>query len=87
MALNNAYLYLKQNLFPKEFSNSDFKTSRDILYKQDGFIKESRDEILFSLNHYHQEAEHQRLAEYVANRFNDATITTDDGKTLRMRVS
>ncbi len=61
-------------------------TSRDILYKQDGFIKESKDEILVSLKHYQQEPEHQKLAEYVAEKFNDANIFTEDGKRLLMEV-
>ena len=39
VALNNADLFLKKNFFPAEYKNSDFKTIRDILYKQDGFIK------------------------------------------------
>ena len=56
------------------------------MYKQDGFIKESKDEILISLKHYQQEPEHQRLAEYVAEKFNAANIFMDDGKRLLMEV-
>ena len=65
VVLNNADIFLKQNFFPADYRNLDFKTARDILYKQNGFIKESNDEILVSLKHYQQEEEHQRLAEYV----------------------
>jgi hypothetical protein len=86
VALNNADLFLKKNFFPLEYKNLDFRTSRDILYKQDGFIKESKDEILVSLKHYQQESEHQKLAEYVAEKFNAANIFMDDGKQLRMKV-
>jgi len=86
VALNNADLFLKKNFFPLEYKNSDFKTIRDILYKQDGFIKESKDEILVSLKHYRQELEHQILAEYVAEKFNEANIFTEEGKRLLMRV-
>jgi len=56
------------------------------LYKQDGFIKESKDEILVSLKHYQQEPEHQKLAKYVAEKFNAANIFMDDGKRLLMEV-
>ena len=86
VALNNADLFLKKNFFPLEYKNSDFKTIRDILYKQDGFFKESKDEILVSLKHYHQEPEHQMLAEYVVEKFNEAKIFTDEGKRLLMKV-
>ncbi len=86
VALNNADLFLKNNFFPLEYKNSDFKTIRDILYKQDGFIKESKDEILVSLKHYRQEPEHQMLAEYVVEKFNEANIFTDEGKRLIMNV-
>ena len=86
VALNNADIFLKNNFFPSDYRNSDFRTSRDILYKQDGFIKESKDEILISLKHYQQEPEHQRLAEYVAEKFNAANIFMDDGKRLLMEV-
>jgi len=86
VALNNADLYLKQNFFPKEYKNLDFKTVRDMLYKQDGFIRESDDEILVSLKHYRQEAEHQRLAECVLEKFNAANIVTERGKRIFMKV-
>ena len=86
VALNNADIFLKKNFFPLEYNKSDFRTSRDILYKQDGFIKESKDEILVSLKHYQQEPEHQKLAEYVAEKLNAANILMDDGKRLRVKV-
>ena len=86
VVLNNADIFLKQNFFPADYRNLDFKTARDILYKQNGFIKESNDEILVSLKHYQQEEEHQRLAEYVVEKFNDEEIFTDEGKRLRMKV-
>ena len=86
VALNNADLFLKKNFFPPEYKNADFKTIRDILYKQDGFIKESEDEILVTLKHYRQEPEHQMLAEYVVKKIDAAEIITDGGKRLRMHV-
>lgn len=86
VALNNADLFLKKNFFPPEYKNADFKTIRDILYKQDGFIKESKDEILVTLKHYRQEPEHQRLAEYVVKKINATEIITEEGKRLRMNV-
>ena len=86
VALNNADLFLKKHFAPAAYKNSDFKTFRDILYKQDGFIKETEDEILVSLKHYRQEPEHQMLAEHIVERFNEADLFTDEGKKLRMSV-
>ena len=86
VALNNADLFLKNNFFPPEYKNADFKAIRDILYKQDGFIKESKDEISVTLKHYRQELDHQMLAEYVVKKINAAEIITDEGKRLRMKV-
>jgi len=78
--------FLKKHFAPAAYKNSDFKTIRDILYKQDGFIKETEDEILVSLKHYRQEPEHQMLAEHVVEKFNEANVLTDEGKRLRMIV-
>jgi len=86
VVLNNADLFLKKHFAPAAYKNSDFKTIRDILYKQDGFIKETEDEILVSLKHYRQEPEHQMLAEHVVAKFNEASVLTDEGKRLRMIV-
>lgn len=86
VALNNADLFLKKNFLPPEYKNADFRTIRDILYKQDGFIKENKDAILVTLKHYRQEPEHQMLAEYVVKKINAAEINTEEGKRLRMKV-
>ena len=86
VALNNADLFLKKKFLPPEYKNADFSTIRDILYKQDGFIKENKDEILVTLKHYRQEPEHQMLAEYVIKKINAAEINTEEGKRLRMKV-
>ena len=86
VVLNNADLFLKKHFAPAAYKNSDFKTIRDILYKQDGFIKETEDEILVSLKHYRQEPEHQMLAAHVVEKFNEANVLIDEGKRLRMVV-
>jgi len=86
-ALNNIDLFVKEHYLPKEYSRSDFKTTRDILYRQQGKVLETKDSITITLNHYDQEPEHQRLAEFAAKRINDAQLTTNSGKRLLIQVA
>ncbi|MBC8459738.1 MAG: helix-turn-helix domain-containing protein [Deltaproteobacteria bacterium] len=86
-ALNNADLFVKEHYLPKQYSRSDFRTTRDILYRQQGKVLETKDSITVTLNHYDQEPEHQTLAEFAAKRINDAHLTTNDGKCLIIQVA
>jgi len=86
-ALNNVDLYVKEHYLPKQYSRTDFRTTRDILYRQQGKILETKDSITVTLNHYDQEPEHQMLAEFAAKRINNAQLTTANGKYLKIQVS
>jgi predicted nucleic acid-binding Zn-ribbon protein len=86
-ALNNADLFVKEHYLPKEYSRSDFRTTRDILYRQQGKVLETKDNITVTLNHYDQESEHQMLAEFAAKRINDAQLITDNGQRLIIQVA
>ncbi|MEE8114700.1 MAG: hypothetical protein V3T23_10130, partial [Nitrososphaerales archaeon] len=44
-ALNNADLFVKEHYLPKRYRRADFRTIRDILYRQPGELLESNDEI------------------------------------------
>jgi len=85
-ALNNVDLFVKEHYLPKQYSRSDFRTTRDILYRQQGKVLETKDHITVTLNHYDQEPEHQMLAEFAAKIINDAHLTTDSGKRLVIQV-
>ena len=69
------------------YERSDYRTIRDILYRQQGKIVETKDEITVTLDHYDQEPEHQMLAEYAAKKINDSQLTTKGGKRLIMKVA
>jgi len=86
-ALNNADLFVKEHYLPKEYSRSDFRTTRDILYRQQGKVLETKDNITVTLNHYDQESEHQMLAEFAAKRINDAQLITNNGQRLIIQVA
>ena len=86
-ALNNADLYVKANYLPEQYSKSDFRTTRDILYRQQGKLLETKESITVTLNHYDQEPEHQIMAEFAAKRINDAQLTTINGKRLMIQVA
>ena len=85
--LNNADLFVKEHYLPKEYSRSDFRTTRDILYRQQGKVLETKDNITVTLNHYDQESEHQMLAEFAAKRINDAQLITNNGQRLIIQVA
>ena len=86
-ALNNADIFVKEHYLPKQYSRADFRTTRDILYRQQGKVLETKDEVTVTLSHYDQEPEHQMLAEFAAKRINDAQLTTDNGKRLIIQVA
>ena len=86
-ALNNADLFVKEHYLPKHYSRSDFRTTRDTLYRQQGKFLETKDKITATLNHYDQVPEHQMLAEFAAKRVNDAHLATNDGKRLIIQVA
>lgn len=86
-ALNNADLFVKEHYLPKQYSRSDFRTTRDILYRQQGKVLETKDNITVTLNHYDQESEHQMLAEFAAKRINDANLITNNGQHLIIQVA
>lgn len=86
-ALNNADLFVKEHYLPKQYSRSDFRTTRDILYRQQGKVFETKDNITVTLNHYDQESEHQMLAEFAARRINDADLITNNGQHLIIQVA
>jgi len=86
-ALNNADLFVKERYLPKQYSRSDFRTTRDILYRQQGKFLETKDSITVTLNHYDQEPEHQMLAQFAAKRINDAELSTNNGKRLIIQVA
>ena len=48
-ALNNADLFVKEHYLPKQYSRSDFRTTRDILYRQQGKVLETKDNITVTL--------------------------------------
>lgn len=85
-ALNNADLFVKEHYLPKQYSRSDFRTTRDILYRQQGKVLETKDSITVTLNHYDQESEHQMLAEFAAKKINAVRLTTNSGKHLIIQV-
>ena len=85
-ALNNADIFVKERYLPEQYRRSDFRTIRDILYRQQGSYYETNDEIKVILNHYDQEPEHQMLAEYATKKINDAQLTTNSGKRLVVQV-
>ena len=86
-ALNNVDLFVKEHYLPEQYRRSDFRTVRDILYRQQGKFLETKDEIKITLNHYDQEPEHQMLAEFVSKKVNDAQLITENGKRLIMKVA
>jgi len=85
-ALNNADIFVKENYLPEEYRRSDFRTIRDILYRQQGKLLETKNEIRITLNHYDQEPEHQMLAEFASRKINDAQITLNNEKRLIIQV-
>jgi hypothetical protein len=86
-ALNNADIFVKEHYLPKQYSRADFRTTRDILYRQQGKVLETKDKVTVTLSHYDQEPEHQVLAEFAAKRINDAKLTTNNGKRLIIQVA
>lgn len=86
-ALNNADIFVKEHYLPEQHKRSDFRTIRDILYRQQGKFLETKDEIRITLNHYDQESEHQMLAKFAAKKINDAQLTINNGKRLIIQVA
>ena len=86
-ALNNADLFVKEHYLPEPYRRADFRTIRDILYRQPGTFLETQDEIRVTLNHYDQEPAHQRLAECAAKKVTDAQLTMNEGKRLIIQVA
>ena len=86
-ALNNADIFVKEHYLPEQYRRSDFRTIRDILYRQQGKFLETKDEIRITLNHYDQEPEHQMIAEFAAKRISDAQLTLNNGKRLIIQVA
>jgi len=86
-ALNNADIFVKEQYLPKQYRRSDFRTIRDILYRQQGRYYETKDEIRITLNHYDQEPEHQKLAEYASKKINDSQLKTNYGKRIIVQVA
>ena len=86
-ALNNADLYVKEHYLPAQYEKSDYRTTRDILYRQQGTIIETKDAVTVTLDHYDQEPEHQMLAENAAKKINDSQLTTKGDKRLIMKVA
>jgi transposase/archaellum component FlaC len=86
-ALNNADLFVKEHYLPEQHSKSDFRTTRDILYRQQGKLLETKESLTVTLNHYDQEPEHQIMAEFAAKRIYDAQLTTINGKRLMIQVA
>jgi hypothetical protein len=86
-ALNNADVYVKENYLPEEYIRSDFKTMRDILYRQQGSYIETKDEIKVTLDSYDQEPAHQMLAAWVCQRITDAQLYTTSNKRLTIEVA
>jgi len=86
-ALNNADVFVKERYLPKEYSRSDFRTIRDILYRQQGTYIETKEEVKVILDHYDQEPEHQMLAAWATEKINDAGLRTGSGKRLVLQVA
>lgn len=86
-ALNNADLFVKEQYLPRPYRKADFRTIRDILYQQAGEYLETKDEIRVTLNHYDQEPDHQRLAEFAAKKVNQAQLTLCNEKRLVIQVA
>ena len=86
-ALNNADLFVKEQYLPHPYRKADFQTIRDILYRQAGEYLETKDEIRVTLDHYDQEPEHQRLAEFAAKKVNQAQMTLSNQKRLVIQVA
>ncbi len=86
-ALNNADLFVKEHYLPEQYRRSDFRTTRDVLYRQQGKLLETKDDITVTLNHYDQEPDHQVLAEFAAKKITDARLTTNNGKRLIVQVA
>jgi hypothetical protein len=86
-ALNNADLWVKEQYLPPPYSQADFRTIRDILYRQPGEYLETEDEICVTLDAYDQEPVHQRLAEFAAKKVNEAQLNLSDGKRLVIQVA
>jgi hypothetical protein len=86
-ALNNADLWVKEQYLRPPYKKADFRTIRDILYRQPGEYLETEDEIRVTLNHYDQELAHQRLAEFAAKKVNEAQLRLNDGKRLIIQVA
>jgi len=86
-ALNNADIFVKEQYLPEQYRRSDFRTIRDILYRQQGRYYETKDEIRITLNHYDQEPEHQMLAEYASKKINDSQLKTNSGKRIIVQVA
>jgi len=85
-ALNNADIFVKEQYLPEQYRRSDFRTIRDILYRQQGKYLETKDKIKITLNHYDQEPEHQMLAEYAGKKISDERLTIN-GKRLVIQVA
>lgn len=86
-ALNNADIFVKEQYLPEEYSRSDFRTVRDILYRQQGTYVETKEEVKVILDYYDQEPEHQRLAAWTVEKINDAQLRTAGGKRLILQVA
>jgi len=86
-ALNNADLFVKEHYLPEQYRRSDFRTTRDVLYRQQGKLLETKDNITVTLNHYDQEPDHQVLAEFAAKKITDARLTTNNRKRLIVQVA
>ncbi len=86
-ALNNADLFVKEQYLPPPYSTADFRTIRDILYRQPGEYLETENEICVTLNPYDQEPGHQRLAEFAAKKVNAAQLIMSNKKRLVLQVA
>ncbi|MBW8036384.1 MAG: helix-turn-helix domain-containing protein [Planctomycetes bacterium] len=86
-ALNNADIFVKERYLPEDYSRSDFRTIRDILYRQQGTCVETKEEVKVILDYYDQEPEHQRLAAWAVEKINAAQLRTGGGKRLVLRVA
>jgi len=83
--LNNMHIYARDHYFSEEYHNKEFETMCDLFYRQEGYIKVTKDCYDVILSDY-DDSKLQKEAELACARFNERDIRTEDSRKLRINM-
>ena len=83
--LNNMHIYARDHYFSEEYHNKEFETMCSLFYRQEGYIKVTKDCYNVMLSSY-DDQKLQEEAKRACARFNERDIHTKDGRKIRIET-